>query len=68
MKTSDVKCNKSYLYKGEVVTVMKRIPGEETKKPIMQSGVMFTGYERTRKMFLLSNGETVYSKDLTAIS
>ena len=67
MRTQDVKCNKQYLYNGEIVTVMQRIQGKETKKPNMQSGIMFTGMKRTCKKFLLSNGETVYSNKLNVI-
>jgi hypothetical protein len=64
MKTSDVKCDKEYIYKGDVVKVIKRIKGRETTQRIMQSGQLFTGYKRERKKFLLNNGEVVFADKL----
>jgi hypothetical protein len=61
MKTSDVKVNKTYMYKGEKVIVLQKIKGGETSQREMQSGQLFTGYKRKRKKFRLSNGDIVYS-------
>lgn len=65
MRTQDVKVGEQYLYKSELVTVLKRIKGRETVKRDMQSGEMFTGYIRTQKRFLLSNGFEVFADKLT---
>ena len=64
MRTNDVKVNQEYLHGNEKITIVKRILGRETKKRNMQSGVMFTGYKRMQKKFLLSNGKTVYANKL----
>ena len=68
MRTQDVKCTGTYLHNNEEVTVVKRIHGKETTKPNMQSSQMFTGYKRTQKKFLLSNGKEVFAKELKPIS
>lgn len=67
MKTIDIKCGVQYLCDGKIVTVVKRIPGRETNKPNMQSGMMFTGNKKTQKKFLLSNGEHVKAQRLNPI-
>jgi hypothetical protein len=67
MKTSDVKCNKTYMLGDEMVTVIERKHGRYTNKPNMQSGEMFTGMKREQKKFLLSNGEIVKAQRLTEI-
>jgi hypothetical protein len=64
MKAKDVKCGQSVLYKGEKLTVVRRISGEDTVKPIMQNGALFTGYQRTQRTFELSNGVITYAKNL----
>jgi len=68
MRTIDVKVGKEYMYKNSRVTIIKRIPGIETKKRNMHSGILFIGMERTRKSFEISNGEVVYADKLTPIS
>ena len=67
MRTADVKVDNHYVYKGEIVRVLKRIQGRETKKRNMQSGELFTGYKRTQKKFLLETGEEVYAQMLTPL-
>jgi len=67
MKTKDIKVNNQYLFNNEVVTVIKRIPGKETKKRIMHSGLLFEGYIKTKKKFLLDNGKEVYANNLYPI-
>jgi predicted O-linked N-acetylglucosamine transferase (SPINDLY family) len=67
MKTSDVKCNREYDYKGEKVTVLHRIYGDETKSKNMQSGQLFTGYKREQKRFELSNGKIVFANSLKTL-
>jgi hypothetical protein len=64
MKTSEVKVNQTYIYKGKNVTVLKRIKGRETSQRNMQSGELFTGFKRMQKKFELSNGEIVFAKHL----
>ena len=64
MKTSEVKIGKSYLLNGRVVFVKERIPGRETTKRNMQSGVLCTGMHRTQKKFLLDTGEIVKAQVL----
>ena len=64
MKTQDIKVNGEYIYKDDIVIVVKRIPGRETVQRNMQSGVLFTGYKREQKRFELSNGKKVYAKEL----
>ena len=67
MRTADVKVGAKYLFNGNEVTVTKKISGNETSKPNMQSGTMFTGFKRARKRFLLDNGMEVFSDKLTQI-
>ena len=67
MRTADVKVGAKYLFNGDEVTVIKRMSGNETSKPNMQSGMMFTGFKRTRKRFLLDNGMEVFSDKLTQL-
>lgn len=67
MRTRDVKVGKEYIYKDSLVTVTRRIPGVETKKRNMHSGILFDGMHRTRKSFELSNGEIVYPEKLKEI-
>lgn len=68
MRTKDVKFGKSYLYKKqEVVTIVERISGGVTNREMMQSGVLFDGYHRTQKTFLLSNGEITKADRLKLI-
>ena len=64
MRTSDVKVNKQYIYNGKEVTVLKRIPGDQKTSRNIQSGILFTGYHRTKKSFLLDTGEKVFSDKL----
>jgi hypothetical protein len=69
MKTSEVKCNKTYLLDNkEEVTVISRILGVETNKRNMQSGELFTGCKRKQKNFLLSNGLIVKADRLFVIN
>jgi hypothetical protein len=65
MKTKDVRVNKQYLFRGQLVIVIKRIIGQETNKPNMQSKELFIGYKRKRKRFLLNNGMIIFSNELT---
>ena len=67
MKTSDVKCNTSYLCDNEEVVVLERIKGDITKKPCMQSGIMNVGNHRKQKRFLLSNGKIVKAEKLNKL-
>lgn len=64
MKTIDVKVNSEYIYNGNVVTVIEKIKGDFTKKRNMQSGILFTGYCRQQKKFLLSTGDIVKANKL----
>ena len=66
MKTSEVKFGKEYILDttGEIVTIVTRISGRMTKKPNMQSGIIFTGYKREQKKFELSNGMIVKANRL----
>lgn len=68
MKTVDVRVWKSYMHEKEIVCVVKKIIGSETKKANYQSGVLYLGVHRTKKSFLLSNGKLVYAKDLNEIT
>ena len=67
MKTNNIKVGQEYIFKDNRVTVLKRIKGRETSKRNMQSGVLYTAQHRTRKRFLLSNGDEVFSDKLSSI-
>lgn len=61
MRTSDVRVNNQYLYKGKTVIVEKRIKGR------WKTGTGMFPYHtasRTRRRFLLNTGEQVFSDKL----
>lgn len=67
MKTSDVRVGQRYLYKGQETKVLEKVRGKLTTQPNMQSGILFTGFKRRRKRFLLCSGDKVYSHELECI-
>ena len=67
MKTADVRIGQRYLYKDKIVTISKKIIGKLTSQPNMHSGILFTGFKRRQKKFLLSSGDEVYSSELEEV-
>lgn len=65
MRTCDVKFGSNYLLDGkEVVTIVEKVSGRDTKRRMMQSGEL---YQKTKKKFRLSNGEVVFANRLEKI-
>ena len=51
-------------YEGQKNVISDKLKGKETKKPNLQSGILFTGFQRKPKEYDLSNGFQVTGKTL----
>lgn len=51
-------------YEGQKTVIIDILKGKETKKPNLQSGILFTGFKRKPKEYVLSNGFQVTGKTL----
>ena len=48
-----------------VLTVVKRIKGAKTNKPVYHGGIMFNGFKSKPTKYELSNGDIVFPYQLT---
>ena len=55
---------KTVTWKKEERKIVGIEKGGETKKPIYQNGVLFTGFERKAKRYVLDNGDKVTGQQL----
>ena len=50
-----------------ILTVIKKIKGAKTNKPVYHSGILFTGFKSKPKKYQLDNGDIVFPHQLKAI-
>jgi hypothetical protein len=57
-----------YHNSSEVFTVVEKIKGAKTSKPVFHSGVLFNGYASKPCKYKLSNGDIVFPNQLKQIN